>query len=260
MRTLHLKRLFGSAVTLAVLVATSVAVTNSAEAQKRPRPTPTTTIQPPVTTSTTIPTSVPTPASFTVISNFPDNWQIKISPSTQLGDAEFLSGPTTGGPAIITVGDNGTLAFLRLVENSDYVIRYRNKIWIPSTASFITSPWVQFNFHTPTFDSLRPPAPQNVRVVSNTATSVTLRWDAVQTAVRYDFAVNSGTPTQTGVCTGAYCTPTDPLTATIARPAVGASVAFTVTASRTPELGCGAYCFPDNRFITSLPTTITVGN
>lgn len=259
MRTFQLKRLAGSVLILGALVAASVAAANPAGAQKRLPTTTTSTIQPP-TTTIPVPSSVPLPTGFSVISNFPDNWQIKIAPSTQLGDAELLTGPTTGGPAILTVGDNGVLAFLRLVENSNYTIRYRNKIWIPSTASFITSPWVQFNFHTPTFDSLRPPSPQNLRVISRTATTVTVRWDAVATAVRYDFAVNNGTPTQTGVCLGVYCTPTDPLTATFARPPVGTSVTFNVTASRSPEPGCGAYCFPDNRFITSLPATITVGN
>ena len=267
MRILQLKhvRLSAAVVLLSTATAFAFATVSPAGAQQRLRPTTTTTTtttttRPPVTTTTVVPTSVPTPSSISVISNVPDNFQIKVSPATQLGDAELLSGQTVGGPAIITVGDNGTLAFLRLVENSDYTIRYRNKIWIASTSSFLTSPWVQFNFHTPTFDSLRPTSPTNVRVVASTASTLTVRWDAVPTAVRYDYSLNGGTPIQTGICSGAYCTTTDPLTATFARPVPGTTLGFSVTATRTPELGCGAYCFPDNRFITSLPTTLTINS
>ena len=157
---------------LSVLAVAATAVSGPAGAARTPRPT-TTTTRP--ATTTVVPTTVPTPASFSVLSNVPDNWQVKISPATQLGDAELLSGLTIGGPAIITVGDNGTLAFLRLAEDSSYVFRYRNKIWIPSTSSFLTSPWVPFSFRTPTFNSLRPASPQNVRVVATTATTVTVR-------------------------------------------------------------------------------------
>ncbi len=247
-----------AAVVLLSAVAIFGASTGTADAA-RPRPTPVPTPAP-TATPAPVPTSVVAPTSFTVTNNVPDDFQLQMSPTTQLGDAELLSGPTVGGPALITVGDNGRLAFLRLAENSDYVFRHRNKIWIPSTQSFITSAWVQFSFHTPTFDSLRPAAPQNVRVVGQTASTVTVRWDAVPTAVRYDFSLNGGAPIQTGVCSGAYCTPTDPLTATFARPAAGSSVVFRVTATRQAGPGCGAYCFPDNRFITSLPTTLVVGN
>lgn len=226
----------------------------------RPRPPAPTAIPAPTATPAPIPTSVPLPVAFTVISNVPDNFQVQISPATQLGDAELLSGSTVGGPVIITVGDGGLVAFLRLVENSDYVFRYRNKIWIPSLSSFITSAWVQFSFHTPTFDSLRPSAPQNLRVVERTATTVTVRWDPVPTAVRYDFSLNGSVPVQTGVCGSPYCTPTDPLTVTFLRPAVGSSILFSVTASRAPAPYGGGYDFPDNRFITSLPATLVVTN
>ena len=255
-RQLRTTRAF-AAVALVAGILLVASVPAHAAKVRPPRPT----VAPiPTATPAPIPTSVPTPAGFTVTSNVPDNFQLLISPSTQLGDAEFLSGPTVGGPAIVTVGDGGRVAFLRLIENADYVFRYRNKIWIPSTSSFIFSAWVQFSFHTPTFDSLRPAAPQNLRVVERIATTVTVRWDSVPTAVRYDFALNGGIPVQTGVCGGAFCTPPDPLTATFARPAAGASVQVSVTASRAPDLGCGAYCFPDNRFITSLPATLVVTN
>jgi hypothetical protein len=251
-----------AAAAMLLAVASAVGVTAGTANAAKPRPTRTpaplpTAIVPAPTPP--IPTSVPVPSSFQVTSNVPDNFQVQISPATQLGDAELLSGPTVGGPVIITVGDGGRVAFLRLVENSDYVFRYRNKIWIPSTSSFIYSEWVQFSFHTPTFDSLRPAAPQNLRVVERTATTITVRWDPVPTAVRYDFSLNGGAPVQTGVCSGAYCTPTDPLTATFPRPAAGTSVLFSVTATRN-EPGCGAYCFPDLRFVTSFPATLVVTN
>jgi hypothetical protein len=254
----HLKAKTALAVLLTLLYVTVLTVgTVNAAKLKPPRPTAT-----PVPTATPapVPTSVPTPSAFTITNNVPDNFAVLMSPATQLGDAELLSGPTIGGPAIVLVSDGGRVSFLRLAENSDYVFQYRNKIWIPSTASFIFSPWVQFSFHTPTFDSLRPAAPQNVRVVEQTATTVTVRWDAVPTAVRYDYSLNGGAPIQTGVCSGVYCTPTDPLTATFARPAAGTSVLFSVTATRSPGQYGGGYQFPDNRFITSLPTTITVSN
>lgn len=241
---------------IACVISTTTGVANAAK-PRPPRPTAT-----PVPTATPapVPTSVPTPLSFSITSNVPDAFAVQITPVTQLGDAELLSGPTIGGPALVSVGDGGRVSFLRLAENSDYVFQYRNKIWIPSTSSFIFSPWVQFSFHTPTFDSLRPAAPQNLRVVEQSATTVTVRWDAVPTAVRYDYSLNGGTPIQTGVCSGVYCTPPDPLTATFARPAAGSSIQFSVTASRAPAPYGGAYQFPDNRFITSLPTTIVVSN
>lgn len=243
------------------LLALTVFAGGPAGAARRPNPsTTTTTTTAPAPVTTVVPTTIATPASFSVRSNVPDDYQVQITPSTQLGDAELLSGATVGGPVIITVGDNGLVAFLRLVENTDYVFRYRNKIFIQSTGAFLYSPWVQFAFHTPTFNSLRPSSPQNLRVASRTATSVTVTWDAVPTAVRYDYSLNGGASVQSGVCSGAYCTPTDPLVVTIPRPAPGAPVTFSVTASRPPSQGCGAYCFPDNRFITSLPTTILVSN
>ncbi len=48
---------------------------------------------PPRPTPVPAPTSVPDPVAFQVTSNVPDNFQVQISPATQLGDAELLSGP-----------------------------------------------------------------------------------------------------------------------------------------------------------------------
>ena len=255
-RCLHAKSAIAILLIVTYVLSTTAGVATAAK-PKPPRPTAT---PAPTSTPAPVPTSVPTPAAFTVTNNVPDSFAVQIAPATQLGDAELLSGPTIGGPALVLVGDGGRVSFLRLAENSDYTFQYRNKIWIPSTASFSFSPWVQFSFHPPTFDSLRPAAPQNVRVVEQTAATVTVRWDPVPTAVRYDYSLNGGAPIQTGVCSGVYCTPPDPLTATFARPAVGSSIQFSVTATRAPAQTGGPYTFPDNRFITSLPTTIVINN
>lgn len=191
-----------------------------------------------------------------MVSNIPDSFTIRIAPATQLGDAQLVN-PTPGSS--VFVSDNGTVVFYGTLENTAYTSRHRNKVWVPATSSFVFSPWVEFSFRTPTFDSLRPQAPQNVRVVERTATTVTVRWDATPTAARYDYRLNGGSPIQTGICGGAYCDPIDPLTATFTRPPVGATVSFSVTATRN-EPGCGAYCFPDTRFSTSLASTLAITN
>ena len=246
----------------AVLLVACASVMGSAAgmanaAKPRPRPTPT-----PASTAVPVPPAAPpAPVSFQVTDPTPDHFAVQMSPATQLGEAELLSGPTIGGPALISVGDGGRLSFLRLAENSDYVFRYRNAV--PNGSTTVTSAWVQFSFRTPTFDSLRPSAPQNVRVVERTATTVTVRWDPVPTAARYDVSLNGAAPVQTGVFTCIYCAPSDPLTFTFPRPAPGSNVLFSVTASRAPTAppsGCGAYCFPDDRFSTSLPATLVVTN
>ncbi len=261
-------RVLSCAAVLAVVAGSLGIATTSASAGNR-RP-PTTTAPPtttPATTSTTIPVTSPPvapapPTGFVITDRAADTFAVRMSPATQTGSAELLSGPTVGGPAIVLVADGGLVSFLRLVENADYVFRYRNGV--PSGSSVVYSPWVTFNFHTPTYDSLRPSAPQNVRVVSSTATTVTVAWEAVATAVRYDYSVNGGASIQTGVCSGLYCVPSPLLSATIARPTVGTTVSFSVTASRAYTVLNCAYCFTDqellNRFNNSLPATITVSN
>ena len=248
-------RLFTNSVLATATVIATLGATSgiaSAARSKPPRPTPT-----PAPTALP-PAAPPAPVSFQITDPTPDHFAVQMSPATQLGEAELLSGPTIGGPAIVLVGDGGRVSFLRLAENSDYVFRYRNAV--PNGSTTVTSAWVQFSFRTPSFDSLRPSAPQNVRVVERTATTVTVRWDAVPTAARYDVSLNGAAPVQTGVCSGAFCTPPDPLTFTFPRPTPGSSVLFSVTASRAPGFGCGPYCPPDNRFITSLPATLVVTN
>ena len=241
-----------AALAVASMVVGNVGTATAAK-PRPPRPTP---IPAPTATPAPVPTSVPAPVSFTVTDNVPDHFAVQMAPATQLGNAELLSGPTIGGPAIVLVGDGGRVSFLRLAENSDYVFRYRNNI--PNGSTVVSSDWVTFSFRTPTFDSLRPAAPQNLRVVEQTATSITVRWDPVPDAPFYNFSLNGGAPVKTGVCSGVYCTPPDPLTATFPRPTAG-SVLFSVTASR-PGTTCSPYCFPDNRFNTSFPATLVISN
>jgi hypothetical protein len=184
---------------------------------------------------------------------------LQINSATQLGQAELLSGPTTIGSAIVLVGDAGRVQFLRLVENSSYTFRYRNAL--PSGPNLVVGEWVQFVFRTPTFDSLRPAAPQNLRVVARTETTVTVRWDAIPNAIDYSFSVNGSAFVTSNPVSCIYCTPVDPLTAVIARPAVGlpATVSVTATRAAAPPL-CAAYCYPDTRFVNSLPATLVVAN
>ncbi len=246
-------------VATAVLVGATIATLGAGSAQSasaRTRPTTTTTT---TTTTTVVPTPVPVPSSFVVVENFPDYVQLTVSPATQLGDAELLSGATQGGVRDVFVADGGRLRFGRLIENTAYTFRYRNKIWIGGT-SFVFSPWVTFSFRSPTGNALRPASPQNLRVLSRTATTVTVGWDAVPTAARYDYSVNGGPTIQAGQVTCVYCEPSNPLAATIQRPGPGTTVSFAVTASRAPTIVNCAYCFPDTRFDTSLPSIITVTN
>jgi hypothetical protein len=223
------------------------------------RPAPTTTTRPTVPPTTVAPpTSVAAATSFTVTQNTPDEFQLQMAPANQLGDAELLSGLNVGGVARAFSSDFGRLSFLGLAENSNYTFRYRNKVFVSSTQSFVLSPWTTFAFRTPTFDSLRPLAPPNLRVVELTATTVTVRWDSVPNAIRYDYSLNGGAPIFSALnCQ--YCLAVDALTATFARPAAGSTVAFSVTATRQPTLpNCSAYCYADERFITSLPSRLTV--
>jgi hypothetical protein len=260
-RSTHLR---AAVATAFLLLGATTLFSTTANASSRTRPTttkPPATTQPPGTTQPPVVVAPPGPATgFAVVQNIPDDFQVQMTSATELGQAELLSGPTTIGPAIVLVGSGGRVGFLRLVENSDYVFRYRNAL--PSGPNLVVGAWVQFSFRTPTFDSLRPAAPQNLRVVERTASTVTVRWDAVPNAIGYSFSVNGGAFTSTTTVTCIYCTPIDPLTAVIARPAVGTPATVRVIATRPPTQPflCTAYCFPDSRFVDSLPVTLVVAN
>jgi hypothetical protein len=246
------------AAAVVLMGAATFASNPAATAASRPRPTTTTTTRPTVPPTTVVPpTSIAAATSFTVTQNTPDDFQVQMAPANQLGDAELLSGPNFGAANLFS-SDFGRLTFLGLAENSNYTFRYRNKVFVSSTQSFVLSPWTTFAFRTPTFDSLRPLAPPNLRVVERTATTVTVRWDSVPNAIRYDYSLNGGTPIFSALgCQ--YCLAVDALTATFTRPAAGSTVAFSVTATRQATLpNCSAYCYADERFITSLPSLLTV--
>jgi hypothetical protein len=141
-----------------------VALSGTAAAGTR-RPTTTTTVPVPTTVpvTTTVPTSVPVPTAVRVVT-YPANsfpyqfdpiYELVVSPATQLGDAEFVSGPLLYGPPYTFVGDFGRVRFGGIVANSDYVFRYRNKTWISSSGTFIYSPWVQLTFRSPSAEFVR---------------------------------------------------------------------------------------------------------
>lgn len=124
---------------------------------QRPAPTTRATTTVPAPPSTTAPAAPPTPVSASVIVvpansspyQFESSFYVQVSPASQLGDAELLSGPTVGGPGIVLVNDFGRVSFLRVITGNDYSFRYRNKVWNPSTGTFTYSPWVQFTFRAP---------------------------------------------------------------------------------------------------------------
>ncbi len=98
-----------------------------------------------------------------------------------LQEYQVISGPNAAGsPTSITKG-NVILVGLRnvqgypiqLLPNSDYVVRVRN---IKTSVDF--SDWVNVSFRTAATFANRPSAPPNLRITQQTATQVTLVWDA----------------------------------------------------------------------------------
>jgi hypothetical protein len=154
-----MKRLLRTASVVGSIIAFGVVALPGTPAQARPRSTPTTTTTTTTTTPppTTIPATVPTPTSSSVVIvpantyayQFSSLFYVQVNPATRLGDAELLSGPTVGGEGIVLVNDFGRVSFLRVVAGSDYVFRYRNKVYSSTTGTFTFSPWVQFSFRAP---------------------------------------------------------------------------------------------------------------
>lgn len=70
---------------------------------------------------------------------------LQVSPASRLGDAELLSGPAT----LVGVNDFGRVSFYGAVANADYTFRYRNKVLVAGTQTFVYSPWVTFTFRAP---------------------------------------------------------------------------------------------------------------
>jgi hypothetical protein len=116
---------------------------------------------------------------------------------------------------------------LNLVPSSNYTVRVRNK------NSSGVSAWVSVSFSTPV-DYPTPVAPQNLRVINVTATTVTVQWDFDFTggfSPSYKYTVNGGPEIGTLQGCSPYCSGTDLSTATFVRPAPGATTRFSVTAT-----------------------------
>ena len=168
---------------------------------------------------------------------------------------QVISGPNAAGnPSSLTLGTVivvGGLNVLntypvQLLPNSDYVVRVRN---IKTSADFSDSTNVSFRT-TAQFDA-RPNSPQNLRITQQTATQVTLVWDAPIGAgpFSYDYFLN-GVRTALPRCGGAYvfCTEADFRTFTVNRPAAGTAFSL-VSPPAMPISTC--LCLPSWRLTNS---------
>jgi hypothetical protein len=152
---------------------------------------------------------------------------------TTFQDYQLIAGP--GAPGSIlpngpanSIG-NVVLTLRNLVPDSNYTVQARNK---NSTG---VSAWVAFSFRTPP-DYPTPGAPQNLRVLGVTATTVTVQWDFDSVFnPTYTYSVNGGPAIQTSLGCSPYCSVTDVTTVTFARSAPGTTTRFSVTA--TSSLG-----------------------
>lgn len=180
----------------------------------------------------------------------PDAAELTIRPDiSQAGfrqQFQVISGPNAAGTPISTdiggtirVGLQNTLGQypIELLPNSDYSVRVRN---IKTSVSF--SDWVTVVFRTTEQFESRPGAPGNLRITQQTATNVTLAWDAPSFAVApipsrtYELFLNNQR-TALFQCGGSYvfCTEADFRTVTITRPPAGTPLTFGV-AARDAEL------------------------
>jgi hypothetical protein len=97
------------------------------------------------------------------------------------------------------------------------------------------SSWSSVFFRTPAQFETRPAPPANLRITQQTATQVTLVWDAPSgsqtTPFYYELFLNNQR-TPIFQCGGAYvvCTEADFRTVTISRPTPGTTLTFGVTA------------------------------
>lgn len=165
---------------------------------------------------------------------------------------QVISGPNAdGSPAsltishILVVGTRNILGAypIQLLPNSDYVVRVRN---IKTSVDF--SDWVNVSFRTTAQFDARPGSPPNLRVTGQTATQVTLMWDAPSGAAPFSYELYlNNVRTALFQCGGAYvtCSEADFRTVTINRPAAGSTLTFSVAAR-------------DANLNLSLPSQLTV--
>lgn len=150
---------------------------------------------------------------------------------------QVISGPNAAGsPSTITLGTVLRVGLrnvqgqypIQLLPNSDYVVRVRN---IKTSADF--SDRVNVSFRTTAQFDARPGTPPNLRITQQTATKVTLMWDAPSGAAPFTYELFlNGVRTAIFQCGGAYvtCTEADFRTVTINRPAPGSTLTFSVAA------------------------------
>jgi hypothetical protein len=167
---------------------------------------------------------------------------------------QVISGPNAAGSpssltiaTVLVVGTRNILGSypIQLLPNSDYVVRVRN---IKTSADF--SDWVNVSFRTTAQFDARPSSPPNLRITQQTATQVTLMWDAPGGAAPFTYEMFlNGVRTALLQCGGAYvtCTEADFRTVTINRPAVGSTLTFGVAAR-------------DANLNLSLPAELTLTN
>ena len=168
---------------------------------------------------------------------------------------QVISGPNAAGSpssltisTVLVVGTRNVLGAypIQLLPNSDYVVRVRN---IKTSADF--SDWVNVSFRTTAQFDARPSTPSNLRITQQTATQVTLLWDAPSSGAApfaYELFLN-GVRTALPQCGGAYvtCSEADFRTVTINRPAPGTTLTFGVAAR-------------DANLDLSLPAELTLTN
>ena len=168
------------------------------------------------------------PAGIIVTYINPTEVGMVIDSVTQFQDYQLIAGPGAPGP-ILNNGpansvNNVVLVLKNLLPNSNYTLQIRNK------NSSGVSAWLTQSFSTPP-DYPTPVAPQNLRVINVTATTVTVAWDFDQINPTYLYTINGGQVYGTYAPCAPYCAGSELASATIPRPAPGTTTRFSVTAT-----------------------------
>lgn len=167
------------------------------------------------------PTVAPTPTSVILTSVRPDLVYGLVRPAADYLDYQLLSGPGVGSNAPIQRGVAASFFLENLQAASTYTYRIRN-----IGVGVAPSAWTTFTVTTAATFASRPPAPKHLRVLSRTATTVTVSWDAPSSGSFQYQAFVDQTPLL--LASGPYVFETRERT--FAVPAPGASVTVTVTA------------------------------
>lgn len=167
------------------------------------------------------PTVAPTPTSVILTSVRPDLVYGLVRPAADYLEYQLLSGPGVGSNAPIERGVAASFFLENLQAASTYTYRIRN-----IGVGVAPSAWTTFTVTTAATFASRPPAPMNLRVLSRTATTVTVTWDAPGAGSFQYRAFVDETPLLLPV--GPYSYETRQRTFPV--PAPGVSVTVTVTA------------------------------